>query len=198
MAESKPVTHPVPGMNSVLNPSGAQKPDLDWSQVRETALMLNLAVAQILDALNEGDESVLNLTESFTAMANNVQATHVAAKALPESTEKATILNNSSSVLNDLNHSIIAFQFYDKLTQRLNHVSKSLEGLVSLVSDPKRLYIPHEWRGLQEQIKSHYTVELERLMFDYILQGHSIEQALELVRQSKQPTNNSDDDIELF
>ena len=41
-------------------------PDLDWSQLKETILMLNLAVAQIDQSMNEGNASVEALAGSFT------------------------------------------------------------------------------------------------------------------------------------
>ena len=99
---------------------------------------------------------------------------------------------------NEMQQAIIAFQFYDKLCQRLMHVSKSLGVLASLVSDPAKLYNPYEWKGLQEKIKSKYTVEAERIMFEFILQGRSVEEALELAKQSKPESSQQDDDVELF
>ena len=49
--------------------TSAHSPDLDWSQVRETVLMLELAVGQIDAAMKEGNSSVEVLTDSFTSMA---------------------------------------------------------------------------------------------------------------------------------
>ena len=60
--------------NFSLLPSTAARPDLDWSQVRETILMLNLAVAQIEMALKESSGSVDVLTNSFTDMYGNLMA----------------------------------------------------------------------------------------------------------------------------
>ena len=53
--------------------SSAAQPDLDWSQLRETILMLNLAVAQIDQSMNEGHSSVSVLSQSFTALATNLR-----------------------------------------------------------------------------------------------------------------------------
>ncbi len=189
---------PISSPRLNISPSNADKPDLDWSQVRETVMMLNLAIAQISGTLGDGEESVASLADSFTSMAGNVQTAHLAAEQLPDSTEKNTIINNCESVTNEMQQAIIAFQFYDKLSQRLMHVSKSLDVLGNLVSDPLKLYNPYEWKGLQEKIKSKYTVESERLMFEFILNGHSVEEALELAKQSKTEANSDDDDVELF
>ena len=49
-----------------LRPSTAARPDLDWSQVRETILMLDLAVAQMEMAMRDSADSVDVLTHAFT------------------------------------------------------------------------------------------------------------------------------------
>jgi hypothetical protein len=181
-----------------MSPSGAEKPDLDWSQVRETVMMLNLATAQIAGTLREGDESVTTLANAFTTMVGNVESAHVAAEALPDSPEKDTIIRNCEGVLGEMQHVIMSFQFYDKLNQRLTNVSSSLNVLASLVSDPTKLYNPYEWRGLQKKIQSQYTVESERKMFEYIAAGHSVEEALAKAKADEQAPKPAEDDIELF
>ncbi|MBI1422840.1 MAG: hypothetical protein GC149_05175 [Gammaproteobacteria bacterium] len=177
-------------------PSTAFKPDLDWSQVRETVMMLNLAVAQIVHSLQDGDESITALGDSFTAMVGNIEMARSAASELAESVEQETILSNCAMASAKMQEAIVAFQFYDRLSQRLSHVAKSLSALGTLVGDQARLYNPYEWRGLQEKIKSRYTLETERRMFEAILTGASVEEAMHLLAQAQSP--QQDDDIELF
>lgn len=183
---------------SNVSPSTSENPDLDWSQIRETVMMLNLAIAQISGTLKDGDDSVAALADSFTTMMGNVEIAHLAAEELAESTEKETIIKNCNLVTSEMQHVIVAFQFYDKLNQRLSHVSGSLDVLGKLVSDPGKLYNPYEWRGLQKKIQSKYTVESDRQMFEYILSGHSVEAALEMAKQAEQSAKQDDEDIELF
>lgn len=183
---------------NAINPSNSANPDLDWSQVRETVMMLNLAIAQISGTLRDGDESVASLANAFTSMMGNVETARMAAEELSDSSERDTILKNCEAVVSEMQHAIIAFQFYDKFNQRLSHVSSSLAVLANLVSDPERLYNPYEWRGLQKKIQSKYTVDSDRLMFEYILSGHSVDEALEMAKQTEQSSKQEDDDIELF
>lgn len=191
--------------------SSARNPDLDWSQVRETILMLALAVAQIEMSMRESDGSVEVLSNSFTSMVGQVKMIERTVAALPDSVEmtdaKAAIISSCATVSEMMHSAIIAFQFYDKLTQRLNHVTGSLGSLADLVNDQRRLYNPYEWLGMQEKIKSRYTMEEERLMFDAIMQGKTVKQALAIYVQAiedrKQKTADSssggdEDDIELF
>ena len=122
-------------------------------------------------------------------------------------TDAKTAIIISCAPVSEMMHSaIIAFQFYDKLTQRLNHVTGSLGSLADLVNDQRRLYNPYEWLGMQEKIKSRYTMEEERLMFEAIMEGKTVKQALAIYVQAiedrKQKTTDNgggdEDDIELF
>ena len=188
--------------------STASNPDLDWSQVRETILMLALAVAQIEISMRDSDGSVEVLSNSFTSMVGQVKMIERTATALPDTPEaagtKATIIENCSQVGETMHSVIIAFQFYDKLTQRLSHVASSLGTLADLVSDVRRLYNPYEWLGIQEKIKSRYTMEEERLMFDAMMEGKSVKQALAIYmrvmeeKKHKMAASGSEEDIELF
>ncbi|MBZ4194416.1 MAG: hypothetical protein LAE24_08920 [Candidatus Contendobacter sp.] len=193
-----------------LPASTARHPDLDWSQVRETLLMLALAVSQIEMSMRESDGSVEVLSNSFTSMVGQVKMIEKTVAALPDMTEmtdaKTTIIGSCTTVSEMMHSAIIAFQFYDKLTQRLNHVTTSLGALADLVNDQRRLYNPYEWLGMQEKIKSRYTMEEERLMFEAIMQGKTVKQALAIYvqaledRKQKSVDNGGggEDDIELF
>ncbi|MDH5358181.1 MAG: hypothetical protein OEW63_06115 [Gammaproteobacteria bacterium] len=177
--------------------STSQQPDLDWSQIRETIRMMNLAVAQIEVSMKDGDESVDALTDAFTTMAARVQVIEklVKAKDDAQDDDSATIVEQCEVVHHEMQHAIVAFQFYDKLTQRLSHVSHTLDALSELVGDHTRLFNPMEWTLLQEKIKSKYTMPAEHNMFELIMKGEmSIDEILKLSSSEPAP----DDDIELF
>ncbi len=202
----------MPEAKPTKSPSTASSPDLDWSQVRETVLMLYLAVAQIEVSMRDGEDSVNHLTDSFTSMVGSVQTMEFAASDLPDDERyraiKDTILQNCQTVSQKMAASIMAFQFYDKLAQRLAHVSHSLHALAELVVEPTRSYNPYEWHGLQEKIKSTYSMREERMMFDAILNGASLEEALAVLHSDSDkadPTDQTDqtdqtdpNDVELF
>lgn len=181
--------------------SVAEKPDLDWSQVRETVRMLSLAVAQIEMAMNQSDDSIGALTSTFTAMVQQTQRISAAAENItPEGNAGpvAEIQRQCVEIANNVNHSIVAFQFYDKLTQRLDHVNHSLTDLAELVSDQTRLYNPNEWMELQGAIRGRYSMVEEQEMFDALLSGATVEQALEICREKVNEVANSADQIEFF
>lgn len=177
--------------------STAGAPDLDWSQVTETVRMLNLSVAQIAMAMHEGEDSVGSLTQAFTGMVERTNRIAEQAGTLEDGhPAKGAIFEECAAVQGGIQQSIVAFQFYDRLTQRLDHVKQALEQLSGLVSDNTRLYNPNEWGGLQEKIRSRYTMREEQEMFDILAAGASIDDALEAVRER---LNDGDiEDIELF
>mgnify|MGYP001193108035 CR=1 FL=1 len=93
---------------------------------------------------------------------------------------------------------IVAFQFYDRLSQRLSHASHSLDDLTAIVSDPARLYNPFAWSALQQKIRARYTMEDEKLMFDTLIQTGNVQVALEQYLDSKQEKAGGSQDVELF
>lgn len=190
-------------MNS-LSGSTSSRPDLDWSQLKETIIMLNLAVTQIDQSMNEGNASVSTLSSSFTGLATNLSDIQSSVAQLSEKNEssekmKLIIEGSTSTAIDKVHSAIIAFQFYDKLSQRLDHVSESLSALTTLIGNPAELYSPVAWQSLQETIRSKYTMEEERLMFDKVISGVPIEEAL--IEFNQNMTNKDDseeDEIELF
>lgn len=176
--------------------SGSSQPDLDWSQIRETVKLLAISVVQVESSMKVGDESVGVLAESFTSMVEDMNAIHAILSTLEPSEKKDQALMHCSSTQEKIHASIMAFQFYDRLQQCLQHVSLGLNGLSALVEAPNRLYNPAEWHKFQEEIRGRYTMESEKTMFDAIHQGKSIEEALALAAELGKSAD--DDEIELF
>lgn len=166
----------------------------DMCRVRETVMMLNLAVARIEHAMCEGDDSISTLTDSFTTLAESARNINQSAQNLPECDEKAVILHNGKNVSTKVTAAIMAFQFYDRLSQRLHHVSNSLNAMTALIDDDCRLSKPEEWRQLQETIRAKYTLDDDKKMFDQLMQGMTVAEVLKQANES----GPADDDIELF
>jgi hypothetical protein len=179
--------------------TSAHMPDLNWSQVRETVLMLELAAVQIEAAMKDSNSSVEVLTESFTTMAGYMRMISDTVQTLPDQGEVGAAKQNLSGVSEHVSsmvhQAIIAFQFYDKLVQRLAHVGISLGGLSALVSEPQRLYNPSEWVGLQDKIKAKYSTRDEIAMFDAVMNGVPVQEA---VAKFMADMKEKSDDIELF
>jgi uncharacterized protein YoxC len=183
-------------------PTKESFPNLDWSQVGETVHMLQLALAQIEMAMREGDESVNTLGELFTSMVGSVSDIAQSVEAMDDSGEtdavKSLVRENCDSITAKMKTAIVAFQFYDKLSQRLNHVNTSLDKMADLVGDRARVYSPWEWKELQEQIRSKYCLPQEVEMFEAVLSGVSVQEALAHCEAEMKAAGVRFGDIELF
>jgi len=175
--------------------SDSKNPDLDWSQVRETIKLLNLSAAQVDVILQESERSVNTLTESFTDIVQSMQTINSHLLSLDVSNTKDEVMVCCSETKDKIQSAIVAFQFFDRLQQCLQHVTSNLRGLSKLVENPERLYNPAEWREFQDQIRSRYTMESEKIMFDAILQGKSLDDA---IAAKNALVSKLSEDIELF
>lgn len=190
---------PNPGSSSI-------SPDLDWSQIRETVSMLCLAMAQVETTLTDSSRSVHELTNNFTDIAWEAKKIKEICEPLKQQNSEINDISDLAEQINSkINSTVVAFQFYDRLSQRLAHVNKALFHLGDLIGDKSRVYNPTEWRSIQNEVQQSYSMECERLMFQRIMEGASISEALELYRHEfikadtvKTTEDSTDDDIELF
>lgn len=176
--------------------SVSNQPDLDWSQIRETIKLLTVSVAQVEGSIKAGDESVNALAGSFTSMVDDMKHIHEILSGLQPSESRDHALVHCETTQQRINAAIVAFQFYDRLQQCLQHVSNNLKGLSLIIDTPHRLYNPAEWHKFQESIRNQYTMEAEKVMFDAIHQGKSVDEALTLFEQASQQSD--EEEIELF
>lgn len=188
-------------MNQIAN----QPSDADWSHVCETINMLYLAVCQIETTMHDANDSVDTLTHSFTQLANHTRdvSDHVNTITTGEEIKAFQTRVNATADEIQLNISkaIEAFQFYDRVCQRIDHVARSLENVTELLADDERLNRLESWRHAQESIKSSYTMEAERIMFEFIMRGGGVKEALKIYRHHFEETKedkNDSDEIELF
>lgn len=178
-----------------MKASTSEHPDLDWSQVRETLTMIALAVVQIKASMTESNESAERLSTAVTEISANLQ------KIRGSYLQDNHTDEEFSQIEQQIQQSVISLQSNDRLNQRLDHVAESLINLGDLIEDPSKLYNPTAWKLLQDYIKSNHTMEEERIMFEHIMMGASINEALEIYHHhfdNKPENDGTDDEIELF
>ena len=78
--------------------SKADNPDLDWSQVRETVLMLNLAMARMTHAMRDGDKSIDSLSRSFTEMVGHIKFMQDTITEINEDDTRNNLLDHSAAI----------------------------------------------------------------------------------------------------
>ncbi|MBT3348628.1 MAG: hypothetical protein HOD89_00220 [Thiotrichales bacterium] len=179
---------------------------MGWDELRNTVLTLNLSVAQIEMSMRDGDQSVSTLIESFTTLAHSMRDIGVTVDGLDDSESDSNIKGEIKESVNvassKVSAAVIAFQFYDKLSQRLTHVSSSLTTLINLVSDKEQIDSHNSWKELRERIRKTFIMVDEASVYEQIIDGVSIEKAIEkaLVERDNEKDKDKEDDgdIDLF
>ncbi|KUJ71569.1 hypothetical protein [Thiomicrospira sp. WB1] len=185
---------------------------LGAKEVQETILMLNLSVAQIELSINEGDHSVNTLIDSFTYMSQHLEAIEQSSQKIAHLSDQvdgmaehnASLLSQTSELSEKMHQAIIAFQFYDKLSQRLNHVSVGLSGLAEIVSHEMHAKDQAQWESFRQAVRKGTSMQEEEELFELIFDKKCpVDEAIETMKgrmreRLKHPVEPEEDPIELF
>jgi len=155
--------------------SAQQFNDADWNHLEQTMKMLSLAIVQIETALHEGNHEAATIGASFSDI-------HEQTKQLQNA--KVDIDTACQSIQQSVQNAVVAFQFYDRLSQRVDHVQNGLRKMVDIIADHRLIQDPDEWQRSQDEIKASYTMEAERLMFDKIMHGAQLDDVLQIYRHN--------------
>lgn len=184
---------------------------LGSKEVQQTILILNLSVAQIDLSITEGDNSVNTLIDSFTYMSKHIEQIQQAGSRIAEissdiegmETHNSVLLSEAGELSQKMQQAVIAFQFYDKLSQRLEHVSHGLSGLAEIVSHEMRVKSAEEWEAFKASVRKGTTMREEEELFELIFDQHvPAEEAIDIMkdRMRKRMTQEEEqeDEIEFF
>lgn len=202
MTQPNPAEHATPAesANTTATPP-------DWTHIAETITMLYLSVCQIETSMSDSNRSVQELVESFTVLADHSKTVdaHVQALSSLEDLGKVQqeVKDTTIEMQQKINRAVTAFQFYDRISQRLDHIARGLEQVTRVLNSNSQRNDKSAWLAVQDRVKSSYSMEAERLMFEHILRGASVKEALEIYHHNfdKLKGNEIDEDgdeIELF
>lgn len=172
-------------------------PAESWCQVRQTVLMLELAAAQIHVAMRDSSLSVESLMGAFSTMVERLQGLESRIREKNQDEELGDGVHQVSSAMDE---ALMALQFYDRLAQRLEHVEHGLGHLAELLGSPERVASLQAWNGLQEEIRSRYTTEEERIMFAAVVGGVPVAEAIAHYKETVLARTGRDgsSEVELF
>ncbi|WP_210147267.1 hypothetical protein [Shewanella sp. WXL01] len=194
MSDSK--VHPInahSAFKSVSSPNQSAQQQL--THVHETIKLLLLSMAQIELSLTDGEQNMSGLGQLFTDMATHQQQVNDYLKTKQDT--PAEILLYGQQLADKVNEGVIAFQFYDRLSQRLQHVTTGLGLTEEILADDTKRGSRLAWQRVNEEIKQTYSLECEKHMFDCVLKGVPLHEALEQYR-ALHSAKEEQDDIELF
>lgn len=184
---------------------------LGAKEVQQTILVLNLSVAQIDLSITEGDNSVNTLIDSFTYMSQHIDKIQTTSHKMAEmgneiagmDDHKSLLLSEAGELSQKMQQAVIAFQFYDKLSQRLGHVSHGLSGLAEIVSHEMKVKSPEEWESFKSSVRKGTTMREEEELFELIFDQHiPVNEAIEIMknrmRERMHTEEQEEEEIEFF
>ncbi|PZN34477.1 MAG: hypothetical protein DIU71_02500 [Proteobacteria bacterium] len=168
--------------NPVNPPNEVPRTSAEWSPEAALATTLSLCEAQMESALQESDRAVDELIKTFRAITEATRAVGDLARAATErgdvdGTLIARLEAQVDAAARHTTDAVVAFQFYDKLTQRVGHVRYSLSALAQFVCEPQRRAQPEQWRRLHDTLRRLYRTEEERAVFQSMATGPLLEHA---------------------
>lgn len=171
-----------------------------WSPQQQTARMLALCEAQMEAATHDADVAVDTLAQSFTELVNTVRnlgsLSQQIANEGAESPRLAEVQQRCDTLSKQIASAVVAFQFYDKLSQRLGHVRYSMSTLALFICDPPNSQKPEHWEKLLSTLGRLYRTTEERAVFDALAGSLSLT-AAESQRELKR-VNSAAGSVELF
>lgn len=191
----------LPNTIEISNAEAA--PLADWTPEQQIAQMLELCEAQMESATCESDLAVDSLVKAFSGLAETARSIKAAAASFtPEQRAllgELDLIKQMGAIEKQMTSAVVAFQFYDKLTQRLGHVRYSLSTLAMFVCDRAQATQREQWRRLFTTLKRLYRTEEEKQIFQMMVEGASADDARDHIHQSTQTMRiAATGDIELF
>lgn len=158
--------------------------DVQFNQL-ETVDYANLASALIKLCLHDGEDASQVLSVKLSNI--NAQLNSLKIK-LDEGMETDSMRDNVNIAIQELVQAFMELQFFDRISQRLDHAAHSAELVVDPAAD---LDIP---------IYDRFTMEDERVLYNALLEGARPDEAVEKATEKLDDTldKSSGDDIELF
>lgn len=165
---------------------------------RQVARLLETAAVQIELSLSESDDSISELTEAIANSANGAREIRSLVRMLGFSSDPDEIVDSISdrcaAIESRLQNAIVAIQFYDRLSQRFSHIQENVE-VVAQMLDRVDDAPPEYYEELYKKMRSVYSLEQERQIHDFIMNGDARDKDIAL---AKGVASKKHGDIELF
>ncbi|MFL6547331.1 MAG: hypothetical protein ACJ8OJ_01470 [Povalibacter sp.] len=165
----------MPARSAETTSNPAPEREEGWTPEHQAAKMLGLCETQMDSALQESDRAVDTLVQAFTSLVDitrNVGALAEQLSTQSKAGDQTHELQTQLGVLSkQMASAVVAFQFYDKLTQRMGHVRYSLSALALFVCNRTQMQQPEQWQRLQSQLRRLYRTEAEREVFQMVMDG---------------------------
>lgn len=143
----------------------------------------DLSTALVRFCIQDGDEASQEISERLSTIQNFVNN----AKAAITEGNNADVTQQLDSITNEVMNTVIALQFFDRISQRMDHAVQAIEAIGDAASEKSKT------------LDQRFTMDDERILYDALQEGCTVDQALERASQKLDATIESQgSDIELF
>lgn len=158
----------------------------------ELCCFVDLGIAQLEGAVREADTRMDRLAESMVRLR---EALDQMAQLTDEGAPSEAYSDQIESMREHVATAVVALQFYDKLTQRIQHVRDGLVVPVANVEEKTERKSPH-WDVLLDRVRQRYSMAEERVLFDFLITGAGAAQMLTALTDLRSAANPGE--LELF
>lgn len=153
-------------------------PASDQLHTPEVVRFLDLTATQLEIALRESEKPVGTIAAAIGELASDMR----------------TLEEQLPGVGPRLREAVVALQYYDRLSQRLTHVRDGLMLLAGALQNPAAGQAA--WAPLHERVRSQYSMEQERRIFELAVAGAAPEEFSKAL--AAHDADAPDDRVELF
>lgn len=159
-------------------------------------ILLQLAAAQLALSLKETEQPFDDLSKLFIQIVEGYNEIEGLIGSNKQSDiEKLQQLHKKTQ--QRVRNAIVDFQFYDRMTQRLQHIMSTIQDAIKTI-EIKASGSDSEWNDIFSRIEKSYTMKEEKQLFDSIRSGQGFEEAVKLLIEQTFNQDAVESDIELF
>lgn len=160
-------------------------------------MLLQLAAAQLSLSLEETEKPFNDLTKLFLEIVQHHRQIDelLKQKPLPDIQK----LHELQKITEEkVKISVMDFQFYDRMSQRLRHILSNLQQAILILTNDQDFADEEQWREIFDRIEESYTMQEEKDLYFAIKQGQGFESAVQQLIKKTHQKEAVEADIELF
>ena len=167
------------------------------SSTSNQVMLLQLAAAQLSLSLQETEKPFNDLTKLFLEIVeHHSQIDTLLQKQPAPDIEKLHQLHRQTE--GKVKQSVVDFQFYDRMNQRLHHILSNLQQAILVLSQQDDFQDNESWQNIFDSIEQSYTMREEKELYLAIKNGEGFETAVQDLIAKTQAKEAIEPDIELF
>ncbi|MCW8880242.1 MAG: hypothetical protein OQK51_24555 [Kangiellaceae bacterium] len=160
-------------------------------------MLLQLAAAQLALSLEETEKPFNDLTKLFLEIVEHHRRIDEALQQKPIPDIK--LLHKLHKETEEkVKVSVVDFQFYDRMSQRLRHILSNLQQAIVVLSDVAAFTDDSKWSDIFDSVEESYTMQEEKDLYLAIKSGEGFESAVQRLISKTKQKEAIESDIELF